>query len=110
MAVGGEHYAPFPVVLDGGLAVPCNPKPAQAGSKRDLSPSRCKLSSVCPVVMKVGSDDGHPCEPRQDRKVATVNSATPSRRGAWLELSTPEPFHWVGEVPGTTGKCLNISL
>ncbi len=93
----------YPVVLDGGLAVPCNPKPADAGSKGVLSSVWCRLHPGSVTVMKVGSGDGRYREPRQDRKVATVNGAVLSHREAWLEPIPPGPLHQLSEDPGTAG-------
>jgi hypothetical protein len=75
----------FPVVLSGGLAVPCHPKPADAGLNGTLSSVRCESSLESAAAMKAGSGgDGHR-EPRQDRKVATVNGLSVSHRVPWLE-------------------------
>jgi len=93
----------FPVVLDGGLAVPCNPKPAHAGSKGIPSAARCGSSLKSKTAMKIGSGEDHHREPRQDRKVATVNGATVRHRGAWLESFWFKPPHRLCQDPGTTG-------
>ncbi len=93
----------FPVVLDGGLAVPCNPKPAHAGSKGTPSAARCGLSLKSGAAMKIGSGEDSHREPRQDRKVATVNGAAVRHRGAWLELFRFKPPPRLCQGPGTTG-------
>lgn len=93
----------FPVVLDGGLAVPCNPKPAYAGSKGIPSAVWRGLSSDSGTAMKIGSGEDRHREPRQDRKVATVNGTAICRRGAWLELLLFEPPRHLCQAPGTTG-------
>ncbi len=96
----------FPVVLCGGLAVPCNPKPAYAGLKGTLSSVWREPSLNRVLVMKVGSDDDGCREPRQDRKVATVSGLIVSHRGAWLEPEPFRPSRQLREGPGTTGMKL----
>ncbi len=93
----------IPVVLDGGLAVPLYPKPAYAGSNGTLSAVWCGSSLVTKAATKVGSGDNDRREPRQDRKVATVNGVLISHRGTWLEPILPKPPHQLGEGPCTTG-------
>jgi len=73
-------------VLDGGSAVPCNPKPAYAGSKERHEAGPGRTRSAGPKALKAGSCDGRCREPRQNRKVATVNGLVSSRKSAWLEL------------------------
>ncbi len=93
----------FPVVLCGGLAVPCDPKSADAGQRGTLSSVWCESSWKCPRALKAGSGDGRHREPRQDRKVATVNGPAVSHRGTWLEPEAFQPSRQLREGSGTTG-------
>jgi len=90
-------------VLDGGLAVPCNPKPAHAGSKNAVSPVRAETCPGCVMAVKVGSCDGRRRESRQDRKVATVSGPATSCRAAWPEPSPPGPSVRPGQGACTAG-------
>ncbi len=96
-------YVRFPVVLSGGLAVPCDPKSAYAGLRGIMSSVRRESSLKCALAMKVGSGDDGSREPRQDRKVATVNGMDISHRGAWLESAPFRPSRQLREYPGTAG-------
>ena len=70
----------FPAVLDGEVAVPCNPQSATAGSM----PARGLIFLELwwsYGAMKVGSRATFPCEPRQDREVAAVSKLERVPRG-----------------------------
>jgi hypothetical protein len=59
-------------VLDGEVAVPCNPQPATAGLN-SLLRSSFLGKAAGQVALKARSCAMKTCEPRQDRKVAAVN-------------------------------------
>ena len=71
----------FLAVLDGELAVPCDPQTATAGLNSRLR-SRAFWSIWRQVVLKSGSRAAEACEPRQDRKIATVSGNFRVSRGS----------------------------
>lgn len=93
-------------MLDGGLAVLCNPKPAYAGLIRHSEYYKERIHFKRGTTMKIGSDNILTYKLRQDRKVATVSSAKGSCRETWLELESVKVSFFVIRICCTTDLSL----